>query len=332
MQITRRSVLVVMAGLLVVVGAGCKKESKKAAPSGIKVGVLLPDASEPYYQAVRRAMDRVASERGYEILAEDAQGKAASQTEAIARLAGQGAKVVLVDSLDPKAMEPAVEGVLAKDVYAVLMERPIEDSDASSTVVFNHELAGQLLADFLGSQLQSGGTVAVLTGGGTPGEKKRLEAFLEYLKEKHPTIKLAGQPITGDPATAAKGIAAKKLDAVVALNPAAGAALAAAVGPGAGKPFVATYGGREDLIEALKKADSPIRLVVEPLPQWLGDRAAKLAWRIVTNKGVSTLVELPLQPVTRENLDTYHGWDGAIPENMAVPWTSDLSLEIKRDE
>ncbi|MGV3722184.1 MAG: sugar ABC transporter substrate-binding protein [Actinomycetota bacterium] len=329
----RRLVLFAIAGALAIT-AGCKGKKEGAAPTGVKVGLILPNASQPYYQAVRRAVDRVAAERGYEVLAEEGDGKSATQKAALERLAERGANAVLVSSIDPEELEPALEGAISKNVYAVVMERPIEDADTSSTVVFNHELAGQLLADFLGSELKSGGSVALLTGGGAPGEKKRAEAFRSYLAEKFPTIKIAAESsakAAEAPAAAKKLIAGKKLDAAVALNADAGAALAAAIGAGAGKPFVATYGGREELIEGLK-TEGPIRLVVEPLPQWLGERSAKLAWRIVTNKPAPSLVELPLQPVTRENLDTYHGWDGVIPENMNVPWTSELSLQTKREE
>lgn len=298
------------------------------------MGLILPDASQPYYQALRRAVDRVAAERGYEVLAEDGAGKAATQTAALERLTQKGVNAVLVASIDPDGMEAAVDGAVAKNVYAVLMEQPIEDAEASSTVVFNHELAGQLLADFLGSELKSGGSVALLTGGGSPGEKKRAVAFRNYLADEFPNIKIAAEAeakAAEAPAAAKKLVAGNKLDAVVALNANAGAAAAAAIGSGAGKPFVATYGGREDLIAALK-TEGPIRLVVEPLPQWLGDRSAKLAWRIVTNKPSPSLVELPVQPVTRENLDTYLGWDGVIPENMNVPWTSELSLQVRRED
>lgn len=334
-QVNRRLVLYGIAGLLTA-ASGCKKKDGDVVLSGIKVGLLVPDASSPYYQAVHRGVSRIAADRGYEVLLEDGAGSAATQAEALERLVEQGASAIIASPVDAKELQTPIEDAISKGAYVVLLEREVEGPDVSATVVFNHTLAGELLADYLGSQLQSGGPVLVLTGGGTPGEKKRLQAFKRHLSEKLPAVKVAAEeslPEDADgEAVVTRLLTRHKPAAVVAMNADAGAAAAAAIGGGAGKPFVATYGGRESLIEALKTSDSPVRLVVEPLPQWLGDRSAKLAWRIVSNKPTPTSVELPLQPVTRENLDTYHGWDGVIPANMVTPWPSDLSLEAKREE
>lgn len=322
-------------GAVLVVGAGCKKGKDEVAMSGVKVGLVVPDASSPYYQALHKGVNRIAADRGYEVLLGDGKGSADSQASELEKLVEQGVHAVIVSPVDAKKLKPAIEAVISRGSYVVLLERELEDADVSATVVFNHELAGQLLADFLGSQLQSGGTVLVLTGGGTPGEKKRLQSFKKHLSEKLPSIKVVGEETIGTgtkaESTVARLLSGKKPDVVAAMNPDAGAAAAAAIGT-AGKPFVVTYGGRQSLVDALKTSDSPIRLVVEPLPHWLGDRSGKLAWRIVSNKPTPARVDLPLQPVTRDNLDTYLGWDGALPTNMVTPWPSDLSLEAKREE
>ena len=322
---------------MLVAAPGCKgKKDKEVAPAGIKIGLVLPDNSTPYYQTVAKEVAKIAGERQIELVQANAKGKAAEQVSAIEDALQKKVSVLIVSPVDPKLVEPAVKKAVEQNVYVVLLERPLEDVEVSCTVTFNHELAGKLLADYLGKKLTGGGRVGVLSGGGTPGEKKRLDAFRDYLKEKFPAVKVAAEQSAREEAAQAaaaqKLIGGSELAAVVAFNPAAGKAAVEAVRKKSGKTIVVSYGGRTDLIEELKKADSPLQLVTEPLPNWLGDRAGRLSWRIINNKSTPSLIELPVQPVVREKLDVYHGWDGVLPENMLVPWESDLSLDVKKDE
>ena len=333
----RRLVLMGAAAFLVAT-PGCKKhKEKEVAPSGVKVGLVLPDSSSPYYQAMKSGIQKIATDRQYELVADDAQGKASEQTRIVEQYVQKGINVLLVSAIDAEKLKPTLEKATGQKIYVVALERPLADMDVSTSITFDQELAGRLLADYLGNQLKSGGKVGVITGGDTPGEKKRLEAFQSYLREKYPSIQVADQETARGEAEqtgAVQRLLSKNsgLKAVVALNPQAGIAAAAAAGSAAGKPFVVTYGGNPKLIAELKKPDSPLQLVLEPLPQWVGDRAGRVSWRIVSNKPTPSSIELPVQPLTRDNLDTYHGWDGVIPENMLVPWKSDLVLELKREE
>lgn len=326
------------AAAFLVATPGCKKhKEKEVAPSGVKVGLVLPDSSSPYYQAMKSGIQKIATDRQYELVADDAQGKASEQTRIVEQYVQKGINVLLVSAIDAEKLKPTLEKATGQKIYVVALERPLADMDVSTSITFDQELAGRLLADYLGNQLKSGGKVGVITGGDTPGEKKRLEAFQSYLREKYPSIQVADQETARGEAEqtgAVQRLLSKNsgLKAVVALNPQAGIAAAAAAGSAAGKPFVVTYGGNPKLIAELKKPDSPLQLVLEPLPQWVGDRAGRVSWRIVSNKPTPSSIELPVQPLTRDNLDTYHGWDGVIPENMLVPWKSDLVLELKREE
>ena len=333
----RRFVLIGVTALLVT-APGCKKNrAREVAPSGVKVGLVLPDSTSPYYQALKSGVEKIAADRQFELLTEDAQGKASEQTRIVEQFLQKGVNVLLVSAIDAEKLKPTLEKATEQKIYVVAMERPLPDLDVSTSITFDHELAGRLLADYLGDQLKSGGKVGVLTGGGTPGEKKRLEAFQSYLREKYPSIQVADQQTAREEAEQAGAVQRllgknSGLKAIVALNPQAGVAATAAAGSAAGKPFVVSYGGSPKLIDELKKSGSPLRLVLKPLPQWVGDRAGRTSWRIVSNKPTPTGLELPVQPLTHDNLDTYHGWDGVIPENMLVPWKSDLVLEMKKEE
>lgn len=333
----RRFVLLGVAALLVTAPGCKKKKEKEVAPSGVKVGVVLPDSASPYYQAVKSGIQKTASERQFELLVDDAQGKASEQQRLVEQYLQKGVNILLVSAIDADKLKPALEKATEQKIYVVALERPLEDVDVSTSITFNQELAGQLLADYLGNQLKSGGKVGVLTGGGTPGEKKRLEAFQSYLREKYPSIQVADQQTArgeAEQSGAVQRLLAKNagLKAIVAMNPQAGIAATAAAGSAAGKPLVVSYGGNSKLIDELKKPESPLHLVVEPLPQWIGDRAGRISWRILSNRATPTAIELPVQPLTKENLDTYHGWNGVIPENMVAPWKTDLALEVKREE
>lgn len=55
----------------------------------------------------------------------------------------------------------------------------------------------------------------------------------------------------------------------------------------------------------------------------IGREAVKVALQVLRGESVPRRILVPTFPVTRETVDRYRGWDGAMPEAFAKPWPSE---------
>jgi fructose transport system substrate-binding protein len=332
------SICLLLSLALLSAGPGCRRR-KGDGPQGVKIGLALADGS-PYAGAIRDHAQKLAKDREFELLVQDAGGKTSEQNRAIQQFLQQGASVVIVQPVDPAKLRPVLSrtGRPGGSVYFVTLERTVPDADIASFVEFDQELAGNLAADYLGHRLPAGGSVATITGPDTPDQEKRLGAFRAYLKQKHGNITVVGEASARydadqEPAVQRLLKAHPDLGAIYALTDPLALAAAARIraAPGARKPLVVGYGGLPQAIEELKKPDSPLAMTVTTFPQQLGLVGARQAWRIVSNKQAWTRVTLPVLPVTRDNAGTYPGWKQEVPRVLTVPWPSELKLEMARE-
>ena len=315
--------------------AGCRHKDSEGGPEGVKMGLLLADASSPFGQAIRKGAEDVAQKRHFELIVKDAHGTAQSQATDLESLTAGGVSVVMVQPIKPDSLKAAAKKATDGKIYLVSLERKIPDVDVSTHVEFNPELAGQLAADYFGFHLKSGGKVAVLKGSGLPGEAERLKAFRDYLKEKYPSVQVVGEESAAD-ADGAKAAAGKlhaahaDLNGVYADSDAFGLAAADALRSASGV-MVVCYGGGKEAAEAVTRGDSPLQMTLAMVPVHLGLISARSAWNIVSNKQAPSHAGLVVFPVTKENASQFKGWGEDLPKNPEIPWQSELRLEGKRE-
>ena len=260
------------------------------------------------------------------------------------QLVQQGANVIIVSPIDVQKLRPALQKANSAKVYLVMLEESAPDVDVSTTVEFNQELVGELCADYVAQRLKSGGQVGIVGTGTSPGEAQRLQAFKEYLRRKQPSIQVVDEVAADTEAGQRAAVenllkANPNLSAVYTLTDEiamlATGVIRARAGQGAasgGAPFVVSYGGLPRAVEELQKPGSPLAMTVAALPQRLGARSARIAWRIAANKPTPSEVGLPLLPVTKDNYGTFPGWEGQVPASITIPWTSELELKEKRED
>ncbi len=327
-----------LAGCLPALLTGCRQADDEG-PQGVKMGLVLADASSPYGQAIQRGANVVAQKHHVEIVLKDAKGNPQTQAAELESLQGGGVGVILLEPVDPAAMQASAKKVVDAKTYLVTLDRTIPNTDISTQVEFDPQLAGQLAADFCRFRLSSGGMVALLKGAGTPGEGERLKALRAYLKEKAPKIQVAGEVSATDAGaarTAAERLLASHPDLAALYADSDAYALAAVEAvrshaSGGPAPFVIGYGGGDAAVTELKKADSPLQLTLATVPMRLGRVSAQSGWNIVSNKAAASRAGLVVLPVTRETAGAYPGWAGDLPKKPDVPWPSELRLEGKRE-
>lgn len=314
--------------------SGCRHKESEG-PEGVKMGLMLADATTPYGQAVVKGAQEVAGKRKFELIVKDAHGSAQAQATDLESLTTAGVSVVMIQPIKPDTLKSAAKKASDAKIYLVSLERKIPDADVSTHVEFNPELAGQLAADYFGSHLKAGGKVAVLKGAGTPGEAERLKAFRDYLKDKYPSVQLVGEESAAD-ANSAKAAAGKihgahaDLNGIYADSDAFGMAAADALRSASGA-MVVCYGGGQEAVNAVKSGNSPLQMTLAMVPVHLGVISARSGWSIVSNKPAPSHAGLVVFPVTKENAGQFKGWGEDLPKNPEIPWQSELHLEGKRE-
>jgi ribose transport system substrate-binding protein len=160
-----------------------------AAQDSVKIGLSVPTFTQDFYVLLRESAQAAADEADAELVlpAADAEGEIDAELANVNELIEAGVNVLLFYPVDASASVPAVQAATDADIPVVLLERdvvrPEEGSDAlniASVVTADWEAVGADAADFICSELDGEGVVAVTQGAGLTGEEEAVDAVPAY--------------------------------------------------------------------------------------------------------------------------------------------------------
>lgn len=179
-----RGLVVLVAAILVAATAGCGGGSGGGSDEK-KIALLLPNEHAVRYQD-RYGFDRKVKEEcpKCKVLFGNAQDSAARQQAQAERLLDEGADVLVVDPVEPRAASRVVRTASQMGVPVVSYARLIPDSAVDYYVGVASEQLGQLQAEVLGTTLTENGSkkgpiTAITIGAGGPqnaGARKTFES------------------------------------------------------------------------------------------------------------------------------------------------------------
>ena len=140
------------AGLLI---AGCGGGGE----DGPKVAFLLPKASPLYELNHRSAFEKAVEEQcgDCEVLYRNAGNEASKQQKQAEAALGEGAEVLVVDPVDPKAAAAIAAKAKARKVPVVSYDQLIEGAETDAYVSFDEEKTGEIQAETLAKKLKEDG-------------------------------------------------------------------------------------------------------------------------------------------------------------------------------
>lgn len=309
----RRLKFATMVGAVLAAGLTVAGPVFAAGESG-KIGVSMPTIQGPWYTALLYGITDEANKLGYETVILDAGGYANvdNQVSQVSNLAVQQVKAILMDPANPTAFNAVVKQTQADGVPVLGAGSPIVASEveASAAASSSHCNIGVELAKGAKMLLPNGGKIAALSG--PPGafwSGDRWRCFKEQLAGS--SIEIVAEQNSEQEASAALALADDFLqrfpdiDMLYGADDLYGAAAARAVQTagkcGKIKVLFAVLGpAAEELMRA-----GCVDYVVAQQPVAIGREAVRLADKIA--KGGTPdpkLIEVPLIPVTKENLDS----------------------------
>jgi ribose transport system substrate-binding protein len=279
-----------------------------------KLGVSMPTIQGPWYTALLYGISDEAEKLGYETVILDAGGYANvdNQVSQVSNLAVQQVKAILMDPANPSAFNPVVKQIQADGIPVLGAGSPIVASEveASAAASSSHCNIGQELAAGAEKLLPEGGRMAALTG--PPGafwSGDRWRCFKEAIADSN--IEIVAEQNSEQEASAALAVADDFLqrypdiDLLYGADDLYGVAAARAVQTankcGEIKILFAVLGAAAEEMMRAGCAD----YVVAQQPIAIGRTAVQLADKLVSGSAVDAkLVEIPLIPVTKDNLDS----------------------------
>jgi ribose transport system substrate-binding protein len=291
----------------------------QAQPRQLKsVGVTLGNMGNPFFVALARGAEAEAKKinPGVKFSALSADYDLAKQASQIDNFITSGVDLILVNAVDPKALESAINRAKKAGIVVVGVDAAAAGADA--VVMTDNTQAGRIACDYIVEKLQGKGNVVIQNGPQVTAVVDRVNGCKAALA-KSPDIKLlsSDQDAKG---TREGGMNIMqghltrfpKIDAVFAINDpqAIGADLAARQLSRKGIVITAVDGAPD--VEDALKGPTQIQASASQDPFAIAVKGVEVGAKLLNGeKPAQQTVLLPSRLVTRDNVKDYKGWQAA---------------------
>ncbi|MEH7098435.1 ABC transporter substrate-binding protein [Neobacillus vireti] len=290
-----------------------KTDDKSNTEKKLKIGLTVPNLSNPFFVAMSKGAKEVASKYNAEVTTVSADQDLAKQTAQIEDFITKKVDLILLSPFDSAGIAGAVSEAKAAGIPVVALDG-FAEGGIDSVVMSDNVQAGKLAAEYLVKQLNGKGNIVIIDGPPVSAVTDRIKGFNEVIK-KYPDIKVVakqnGEGNREKALTVMEGTltANKKIDAVFTINDeeAVGVQIAQEQASRQNEFFVVSVDGAPSAVDALKKGGSFAGTSAQFPNQMVIDGVA-LALKVIDGKKVDSKVLIPTKFITKDNVDTYSGW------------------------
>ncbi|MEE6451695.1 ABC transporter substrate-binding protein [Gottfriedia acidiceleris] len=290
-----------------------KTDDKSNTEKKLKIGLTVPNLSNPFFVAMSKGAKEVASKYNADVTTVSADQDLAKQTAQIEDFITKKVDLILLSPFDSAGIAGAVSEAKAAGIPVVALDG-FAEGGIDSVVMSDNVQAGKLAAEYLVKQLNGKGNIVIIDGPPVSAVTDRIKGFKEVIK-KYPHIKVVakqnGEGNREKALTVMEGTltANKKIDAVFTINDeeAVGVQIAQEQASRQNEFFVVSVDGAPSAVDALKKGGSFAGTSAQFPNQMVIDGVA-LALKIIDGKKVDSKVLIPTKFITKDNVNSYSGW------------------------
>ncbi|WP_144552885.1 ABC transporter substrate-binding protein [Bacillus sp. X1(2014)] len=290
-----------------------KTDDKSNNEKKLKIGLTVPNLSNPFFVAMSKGAKEVASKYNAEVTTVSADQDLAKQTAQIEDFITKKVDLILLSPFDSAGIAGAVSEAKAAGIPVVALDG-FAEGGIDTVVMSDNVQAGKLAADYLVKQLNGKGNIVIIDGPPVSAVTDRIKGFNQVIK-KYPDIKVVakqnGEGNREKALTVMEGAltANKKIDAVFTINDeeAVGVQIAQEQASRQNEFFVVSVDGAPSAVDALKKGGSFAGTSAQFPNQMVIDGVA-LALKVIDGKKVDSKVLIPTKFITKDNVDSYSGW------------------------
>jgi ribose transport system substrate-binding protein len=280
----------------------------KQSSGGLKIGVSIADQKNPFYLEILDGM-KAAMRPGDQLIPIDAEFRADKQMTDIETLIQDKVDIILIDPVDSKGIQGSLLALQKAKIPIITYNSAVEDKAlVKSNIATDNFMAGQLIGEALGKELNGTGTVVMLTYNIAEVCLDRANGFKDAIK-KYPGIRIAAEQELNPPGVDT-GLNAMEnmlqaypnVSGVFALNDpsAIGAASACESAKKLASIKIVGVDGSTAGIEAIKAGRLLASAAQDPVA--IGRISVETAYKVLQNQSVQADVKVPTTLVTKNSL------------------------------
>ncbi|MBE2276276.1 MAG: substrate-binding domain-containing protein [Rhodobacteraceae bacterium] len=133
--------------------------------SEVTIGFLQRTMTAPYYVAMWKEAERLSAEKGFTLVASQADGDAVKQMQQLEDMVARGVDVVVMNAVDPVTTETAVKEAIANGLQVVFIDTEVPNVGANATFGADNEGIGKLAGEIMAKRVGAGPvTIGILEG------------------------------------------------------------------------------------------------------------------------------------------------------------------------
>lgn len=307
-RLLRGLVLLLAAFFPVIAGAGELK----------RIGITLSDLGNPFFVRIARGVENAARRIGgpeVKVFVVSSAYDLNRQSEQIDSFIKKKVDLIVLNAVDPIAIEPAVRRAQAAGIYVVAVD--VRAAGADATITTDNVQAGEKACQHIVQRLNGRGDVVIISGPPVSASTDRVAGCLAKL-EAAPGIRVLSSDRNGGGSS--EGGFAKmtdlltlfpRIDAVFTINdPTALGADEAARQAGRKEFFIVGVDGAPKVKERMRDADSLIVATLAQMPDMLAQKAVESGYALIKNHPLANrVVTIPAVLLTREFSPEVGGWN-----------------------
>lgn len=290
-------------------------EAKELKTLGISVGSL----GNPFFVAIIKGAEAQAKEINpdVKVTAVSSDYDLNKQFTQIDNFIAAGVDMILLNAVDPVAIEPAVKKAQAAGIVVSAFD--VSAKGADDTVMTNNIQAGELACQYIVDHIGGKGNVVIVNGPQVSSVIDRVKGC-EAVFAKHPDIKMlsSNQDAKGSRDggfAVGQGLLTRfpDIQGVFAINDPTAIGFELAAKQLGRKEFIITaVDGAPDIEAVLKTGNSLIKASASQDPYLMAQRAVAIGNEILQGKKpAETTVLMEPKLITSENVGEYKGWTAA---------------------
>jgi ribose transport system substrate-binding protein len=282
------------------------------------VGVTVGDLGNPFFVQVGEGAEAAAARLGGENVKTtvvSAGYDLNQQINQVENFVASGTDLILLNAADSEGIAPAVIRATEAGIPVVAVDVAAEGG-VSATVTSNNVQAGELACQYIVERLNGQGNVVIINGPPVSAVIDRVNGC-ESVLSQNPGIKVlsrdqnaggsreGGLQIMSDLLTSFQ-----EIDAVFAINDPTGiGAELAAQQAGRDEFFIVGVDGAPEAVDALKREDGLFVATAAQDPFRMAETAVEVGQQILAgNPPAEETVLVPVELITKDNVDQYKGW------------------------
>lgn len=281
------------------------------------VGVTLGNLGNPFFVTMSKGAEQKAEEIGgddVKVTTVSADYDLGKQTNQMDNFIASGVDMILLNAAHPEGIFPAV--MRAKEAGIPVIAVDVAAQGASATIQSNNVQAGEESCQFIADRLGGKGKVVIINGPPVSAVVDRVNGCKSVL-EQYPDIEILSDNQNGE-GSRQGGLDAMtnlltafpELDAVFAINdPSAIGADLAAKQAQRTDLFITSVDGAPEATKALQDESSLLLATAAQDPLQMATKGIEIGYQIMNgNTPDETTILIPVELITRDNVDQYKGW------------------------